>query len=303
MRVSSRIVVFIVVSCLFAAWAVAPAQARLVQVGTVDAEAVPPRHLTKDETQLKGFQQAVLLEALAVLPVQPDEARRTLLTEYLDTVAKDFVSSFSEAGAAGKDAALLDVTVNRGLLKKRLQEIGVYYTVIEPRQYNLMLTGATPDAWDVLGRLQALSGLQVETGAMPSLSLEHVATADGPVWQGVLHTDKADYPGQDKSLDVLWFALWKHYFSRPELDNVAAQTVVLHVEGWYAPDGVDAFDRLLRGWDEAVFEAVLEGVSMRAAGLAATWRVKLRSKDALEQRLQDFLPSRNLTYAVADAAS
>ena len=303
MRVICKCFVIIAACGLLTAWSAAPAHARLVQVVTVDTESVPPRPLTKNEVQQKGFQQAVLLEALAMLPSQPDEARRILLKDHLDGEAREYVSSFSEAGAAGADAALLDVTVNRGLLKKHLQELGVYYTVAAPRQYNLVLTGATPDAWDVLGRLQALSGLQVEAGAMPSLALEHVSTAQGPMWQGVLHTDKADYPGQDKSLDVLWFALWKNYFSRPEIGDVAAQSVLLEVEGWYAPDGVDAFDRLLRGWDEAVFEAVLEGVTMRSSGIRAVWRVKIRSKEGLEQRLQEFLPSRNLTYAVTSPAS
>lgn len=258
---------------------------------------------SKDETLKRGFAQAVTQEALDLLPGDISETRTFLLHEFLGRDAGDFILSYSELGSAGSGDSLrylLDVSVNRKALKRRLQEMGVYYSVNDTRLFDLTLSHADPDTWETLIRLETLSGLEYQSEAMPRLVLEK-SEDEKPVWRGILETEKTTYTGENKELADLWFDLWGNWFLEGEQADSVVETAELIVEGWYTPDGVHAFDRTLKQWDGRVEGAELKRMTMTQVGLTAVWGVKVLDKNRLEETLDAYIPSRGLKYSLRDS--
>ena len=170
---SARIPRFLMVCCV-AALAVAlswsPAPARVVEVPWTPGDESDGPH-TREQAREVAFRNAVLGEALDLLPGALSVPRQELLRLYLLPRAADYVQSYAEAGSAqaGPEASMaapgsatvlrLDVMVNRPALRRALQRMGVYYTVRGTREYDLALAGAAGGALEDVARLQELSGL------------------------------------------------------------------------------------------------------------------------------------------------
>ncbi|MDY7001422.1 MAG: hypothetical protein SVS15_06535 [Thermodesulfobacteriota bacterium] len=263
----------------------------------------------RDQALTHGFETAVAMEALHVLPgpVLPPE-RQQLLREFLIPHAKEYVLSYSEFNFAseGDSRSLgLDVKVNRKALKTTLQKTGVFYTTKNPVYFELRFLEepapdapekeGIPDTREILWRLQQLSGVQVLEGSEVSLSLK--SNPEG-LWAGRLAAGDSVWTSQSRDLEQLWFDLWGGYFSRPGAGAGLILKAALTISGWSAVDGVQAFDSVLASWEKEVESAVLTDVSMLPAGISAHWEVKTLDKGAFVGRLMDYLPGRGLSYVL-----
>jgi hypothetical protein len=277
------------------------AEARSVQAMWRHNATMPTESATAADAKKQAFTEAVFQEALSLLPGPLPESRQVLLRDYLAPKAGEFVIGYSETGIEElPDGGLvsLDIQVNRRLLKRALQHLGVYYTLTEPRLYHLELRGADVESWEALGKLQLLIGTRVEYGAPTRLILERFEN----LWQGRLETEGASFSIEDEQLEKVWFGLWERLFSTMGIGSSATAASELRVNGWYATDGVDAFHRLLRSWDKEVESAELGGLTMRPTGIEAVWNVRTLNPQALRDRLDGYLSGRNLDYVFREGA-
>ncbi|WP_126376734.1 hypothetical protein [Desulfovibrio ferrophilus] len=209
---------------------------------------------------------------------------------------------------AAPNTLRMEVTVNRTGLKAELKRAGVYFTVSSPQPYDLSLLGSAAGAWDEIGRLQALSGVTVRRGTEPLLEVDTTLVEpteqeikDGlaeaaPMWSGSLTAQGRTWKASNRSLEEVWFELWGGFFTRPGAEAGTVERVPLSVSGWYAPDGVQAFDKELAAWDEVVESAQLREVLMLPDGIAAVWSVRTLDRASLRLKLDQNLPDRGLSW-------
>lgn len=249
-----------------------------------------------------GFVQALLAESLDMLPGPLDPTRQVLLEEFLKTRAGKYVLSYQELGqVAGADGLGLELSVNlnRQALKQDLKDLGVYYTTANPLPFSLELGDGPADELAKVSLLQALSGLRTEEGSEPRLSLSY----GGDAWIGRLTSGATEYLARHEKLEDLWMDLWGRYFSRSGDSLVEKHEAGLSVSGWFAPDGVEQFDQMLRGWTDAVDEARLKDLNMGVEGIEANWVLALKSRPLLVERLEAYLPARQLRYELQGDAT
>lgn len=289
---------------------------------------------SRSAARMVGFKRAVFGEALDILPGSLGEYRTDLLRQYLMPRAAEYVLSYSEAVTepeapaenateqdepqrmslqASPDVGMLgvvrlDVTVNRAGLKKRLKQMGVYYTTAAAQPYDLALAGEASMAWDEIGRLQALSGVAVVRGAEPLMEIDSVMAEPSkkerkagmqkaaPLWQARLTADGAEWTAHGRVLQDVWFKAWKGWFSRPGAEAGMVDVVPLTISGWYATDGIKAFADELAAWEGVVENAQLREVLMLPEGMTGVFSVKTMDRGALENRLADVLPQRGLSW-------
>ena len=246
-----------------------------------------------------GFNKAVHLTALDLLPGALDPERSELLSSYLAPRAGEYVLSYSEEGVVHDPARTLvmNVDVNRQALKSTLKRIGVYYTVDEFRNFDLRLSGGAQAYWEELGRLTTLSGLTVEDGSEPRL---HLSLTDNATLMGTLSAGDREWTAYSGNLEGLWADLWGQWFTLPEAEEGLFQAAVLTVSGWYSPEGVRAFVQKMSGWERELESAVLTEVEMLPDGIKAKWLVRYRDERALEERLSSYLYDRGLGFEFED---
>lgn len=246
----------------------------------------------------KAFAQAVQAEAQSLLPQSLDPRRLDLLRDYLGRRGGRFIQSYKELSleaGSGTARITLDVTVNRDELLKHLQRLGIAHTADgNLRGVSLSTAGLLPADRQAVDRLMVLSGLRAETGVWPELVVERAGAA---MFAGQVKTQERSWPARDKDLETLWFELVSRVFSVQEVKPQALSGARLEVSGWASPDGVQEFDRTLKGWEAEVSAVVLQGMTLQAGGVTATWNVKVLNKGGLEARLKEYLPQHGLKHA------
>lgn len=252
----------------------------------------------KSRSQALGdaFATAVTDEALGILPGTLPDARRLALREYLAGMANELIRNYADKGieqVPGVGSRLMvDVDVNRDLVKERLKEIGIFHTMEASVPYALQLTGADGSATERVSRLELVTGLERKPTATLRLAVRNTKGA----WSAVLSGDE-NYSGQGQSLDEAWRNVWRQYFSgRLAKASAQGEAQLLRVWGWHGADGVEALDRALRDWVGAVESPALDNVAMRPDGVAATWSVRLLSRSELEKRLGEYAKTRKLRF-------
>jgi hypothetical protein len=277
---------------------VAAVKAAEVRVDWPDAENAT-EVLSHSDVVQAGFVKAVNQEALAILPGEITPARTKLLANYLAPRAGGYILSYSEIGVdpAPTRTLVLDVTVNRPALKQSLKRLGVFYTVDRPQPFDLRLSGGAQAFWEDIGRLTMLSGLEVEDGADPKLSL---SLGEDETLTGTLTSGERTWTAQSTEMEPLWVDLWSKWFTRPEAEEGVFRESRLVVTGWFSPDGVRAFDKLLATWEQEVESTELADVQMLPDGITARWKVRTLDRALLEDRLSEYLPGRGLSYVLED---
>jgi len=250
----------------------------------------------KDRALEQGFSKAVYYEALAALPGQLRDDRKQALEQYLAPRAKDYVLGYREQWSQTlEDRVLLglEVNINRQKLEKTLRELGLFATLGNPLTYTLRLSGADEEDRNKISSLETLSGLVDVMGGTLVLTLEK---DDRGVWQGRLSTGHKTYSEWDADLEVLWAALWGPYFLEYMEGAGISDTVVLEVVGW--PDIGQAmfFDREMAAWRDAVEESSISAVEVLAEGYKVRWKLKIKNREILEQKLAESLAGRDLAY-------
>lgn len=224
--------------------------------------------------------------------------RETLVLGYKETTdpAGAVAPNATAVGNATGEATTLDVRVNGAGLKTRLRELGVLSTLAGPLPYVLRLSGVEPSRTKRLAALQELSGLTPVAAAgadVPVLTLSQAGA-----WTGVLNLGDWSSTRSAKTLDEVWLAVWKDYFSRAAQSGGGGGGVEVRVSGWLSSMGPMEFDRMMDGWGAEIDHKALVGVQMEGQSMVGVWRIGTRSKDALVRRLQDAARAQGLTVQV-----
>lgn len=251
--------------------------------------------------QAMAFEQAVFQAALRLLPCEPNEQRRETLRQLLAQDPGQFVQEYAElaAKAAPEGVSLqLEVEVDRQALRESLVRVGAVAGCGKPTSFSFK-PGPGLSAQDVklVEGLMALAGLSRSEGALPELSLERGAS--GP-YRGTLRTAQTSFSAANKDLRALWSALLGRHFAQEQDKATRSNARVLRVSGWFAPDGLSEFDRVLREWDGVVRDVQLIEMDIQPVGIVGEWRVRVVDAKAFEVKLRDYLPGRGLSYTLLE---
>lgn len=280
------------------------AQARVAQsvwYESVPEGADPSTIIVSSRSQAlqAAFATAVFDESLDVIGYPISDVRQKELKKFLTPEAKKYVLSYRELGTtriadgAGQEMSV-EVSVNRTSLSSVVKRLGFFKTRTAPVMYSPQYSGVKTETWDELGRLHQLYALRPDYNAPLAL----VMNQKGAVWQLSLQGAGEPIAAESKNLDTAWHAVWGQYFSRstePE-QTVFAKAGVLQVRGWMFPDGVEAFDRLLRGWVGSASGSKLEAVVIQSDSVVARWVVRSNNIDLVLTKLSEYVNGRGLTY-------
>lgn len=255
----------------------------------------------RSQAMAEGFAQAVLDEARKMLPGNLDENRAELFRLYLVDHARPYIQGYKILSTEASDAGLillLDVQVNKVSLRDGLKRMGFMETLSAP----LAATVVWPEGLDdetraVVDRLVLLTGIQPQADVLPKFLLEP-GTEKG-TFKARLETDDREWMVVGKEIPTVWFDLWGRYFSRSKDAGTRVDLQSLSVAGWFSPDAVLEFDRVLRSWDSSVQDVHLVEMDMQPTGVGATWTFRLLKADRLKMLLQGFLPQRGLSFKLA----
>jgi len=289
----SRYVLWLMVSLC---WALPAAADQRVSV-TVDAGE------GREALTAKAFDMALAQEVDALLGAKFVPSRKKTLMEVLSKERDSLVLGYSEDEAVeaseGNEAVLtrtMNVRVHGAGLKARLRDLGVMPQTTDFRPYVLQLSGVEPSRTKRLGALQELSGMKpvVATAQdVPVLALSQMGS-----WTGVLSQGEWRTSHTAKTLDEVWLAVWKGYFSRSQVAAGGAAGLMVRVSGWLSSMGPMEFDRLMDTWNDEIGSKALLGVEMEGSGMVGIWRVEARSKEALARRLGDAAKAQGLTVEI-----
>ena len=247
------------------------------------------------------FDTALEQEVDALLGTQLAPSRKKTLMEILSKERETLILGYSEDEAAAEANATgltraMTVRVHGAGLKARLRDMGVMFTLKDSKPYVLQLSGVEPSRTKRLGALQELSGLKPVAAAaqgVPVLALSQMGA-----WTGVLSLGEWRTSHTAKTLDEVWLAVWKNYFSRPGVAAQGESGLLVRVSGWLSSMGPMEFDKLMDTWNEEVGQKTLVGVEMEGSGMVGVWRVQTRSRDALARRLGDAAKTQGLTVEI-----
>ncbi|MBU4525086.1 MAG: hypothetical protein KUA37_07740 [Desulfomicrobium sp.] len=252
----------------------------------------------------RAFDAALAQEIEAVLGTSLAPSRTKSLMEILGRERDILILGYSEAStAAGAEAVnateatrTLVVRIDGAGLRNRLRDLGVMFTARASSPYVLQLSGVEPSRTMRLGALQELSGLAPTPAGgqdTPVLTLSQLGA-----WSAVLTLGEWRSSHTAKTLDEVWLAVWKDYFSRPGLAVQGESGLLVRVSGWLSSMGPMEFDRLMDSWREEVQHKTLVGVEMDGPGMVGVWRVQTRSRDALTKRLAGAAKAQGLTVEI-----
>ncbi|MEZ7196525.1 hypothetical protein [Pseudodesulfovibrio karagichevae] len=286
-----------VACCLLAAW---PALAGQVQVFEPMAEGMSQRDL-RDKARALGFAQAVLDEVQVMLGNKLPESRVALLKEYLLGHAEPFIQGYKVVSSQDFPEGLsltMDVRVDRRTLRDSLGGMGFFATLSQPQPATVVWPGdLTDEELQALHHLINLTGIAPAEGASPVFTLER--GGDKGTWKCRLSYDGQEWLAVNADMAKAWFTLWPRFFDRPAAQSAQTGGETLTVSGWFSPDGVLEFDRVLHGWDGAVQNAQLVAMDMQPSGAGATWTLSVVNRSRLEMLLNSFLPQRGLSFHLA----
>lgn len=249
----------------------------------------------------RAFDTALEQEVDALLGTQLAPSRKKTLMEILSKERETLILGYSEDEAAAEANATgltraMTVRVHGAGLKARLRDMGVMFTLKDSKPYVLQLSGVEPSRTKRLGALQELSGLKPVAAAaqgVPVLALSQMGA-----WTGVLSLGEWRTSHTAKTLDEVWLAVWKNYFSRPGVAAQGESGLLVRVSGWLSSMGPMEFDKLMDTWNEEIGQKTLVGVEMEGSGMVGVWRVQTRSRDALARRLGDAAKTQGLTVEI-----
>lgn len=285
-------VVLFVLVLLFSAWS----WAAPVEVVQPLEQGLSPMQL-RAKARETAFAQAVFQEALGLLPANPGEAQQVKLHEYLQAHTLQYVTGYQEVAANQEPEALrltLNVEVNQRALRELLRSCGAAFTAGRALAFDLrLLSPLTAVESARLEDLAVMGGLVRTSGVLPEFTLERGA---GNLWKGTIRSVSAQISDQAADPAALWLTLWGRYFAGHS-PAASAAGKVLRVSGWFSPDGVAEFDRVLRGIG-GVQDVQMLDMELLSSGVAATWRLTVLDSAALDARLKEYLPSRGLTQTL-----
>lgn len=262
-----------------------------------------PPFTSKDQARLGAFADVVMEEAKVLLHADVPEERLVYLHDFLTPRAAQFVVSYTELGVADAGQArqlTVDVQVNRDLLRQQLQRLGLFTTLHAPLVYSPQYGTVEPKTWEELGRLHVLYGLTPNSDAPLALRMN----LQDKVWTVSLRDTQnaaaAPLFASADTLEVAWGKVWGAYFSAESKGAQPVSATVLSIDGWFTPDGVEAFDTMLQEWSDILGMVSLQNVTMEAAGIRGNWSVQVLDADTLRARLTEYTSKRRLSFSLQD---
>ncbi|WP_457572142.1 hypothetical protein [Desulfovulcanus sp.] len=250
----------------------------------------------QDQALDYAFNQAVMLEADDILGVKLEGPRREILTEFLAPKVKGLVLSYRELSRKDLPEELvldLEVNVDRTRLKSFLKKIGVFYTKTKNWPYDLTLKSFNPEDWELLSRLQLLTGVAVQADSSPQLFLKRDLQG---AWQGELKYNGQTISQTGTTLENVWMALWGKFFSLPEVQKDFMSRFVLATSGWATTDAIMFFDHVLGEWDKEIEMHKIVSVNMDVLAITSKWIVSTLDDAKLEQKLTEYLPKQGIVF-------
>jgi hypothetical protein len=280
---------------------VAPAYAVKVQVFQPAEEEKTVAEI-RDEAVDLAFAQAIMSEALRMIPGELDPGRSEVLKKWLGDRKDTFVSGYRDKSVSQEENGVsvgINVDVNRKALRGYLKKIGVFSTYSKKVEASLQtsITDQQTDDLDELNRLMIVFGVQkVAEGADIAVSINKAGKKS---WSGSLSVSGGQsWKSYGLDLDKVWSKLWENYFSSIQSSADMNPRATLEITGWFSPEGVREFGRVLRGWDAAVQEVELGGLEMKPTAVSAFWTMEIADKWLLKSYLSDYLPQRGLSYTI-----
>lgn len=291
-----RSVRYALIFFLFMMFASGVAEANSIRVFKPMEEDMSSMEL-RNQALAEGFALAVVDVAQGMLPAPLNETRTELFKKYLMTYGKPYIQGYKVLSSQSTEAGLilsLDVTVNRKSLRAGLKRMGLFQTALKPQVASVTWPeDLTEEQRAEVQDLIIMTGIQIEQNTFPSLAFERFQKKQ---FKARLVVDGSEKTTVGKDLSTLWTGLWGNYFNRSAAVEARTGLEQLVVTGWFAPDAVLEFDRVLRSWDTAVQDAKLIEMDMQPTGVGGVWEVKLLNAERLQVLLKSVLPQRGLSY-------
>ena len=247
-----------------------------------------------------GFNQAVMLETDDILGVKLEDRRREILAGFLAPEVRGLVLSYRELSRKELPEELvldLEVNVDRGRLKSFLKKTGVFFTRTKNWPYVLILKAFNPDDWELLSRLQLLTGVVVQADAVTQLILKRDLQG---TWQGEIQYNGQTISQKGMSLEKVWMALWARFFSLPEVQKNFMRKCVLATSGWATTDAIMFFDHVMSGWDKIIETHKIVSVNIDVLAITSKWLVSTVDDARLEQKLSEYLPEQGVVFELKE---
>ncbi len=246
----------------------------------------------------EGFRQAISLEIDRLVPGKLTTERSYALMNHLKGRVEDLVQGYRRTVWHEDDTFMgldMEVDIDAQLLRKILQESGVYYTSDTPWHYSLSTKGISPDEFADLQRFQLITGVAADSQAPTELTIAYTPESG---WVGEIEHEQKSMSVSGSKLEDVWFDLWKYFFSRPDIVAIFVEEITLDTTGWATIDSVMSFDAALRDWDEEVEQSEIVTVFTDIPSLMVTWNISTLNREFLINRLDYFFDSREISYNI-----
>ncbi|CCO24814.1 hypothetical protein [Maridesulfovibrio hydrothermalis] len=306
----------IIIAAAFISVAAIPAHAVKVQIfKAVDAEKEEPSRVLRNKAVSEAFAQALLAEAVRMIPGTLSSERAEALKWILGKNYEEYISGYKDMDIKQEDAGVtvrIDVNVNRKALRTALKKMGMFSAGGAGVQAHVAVSNekfvlgkeAQEKQNEQIATLIALYGIQQKNdakgnGTVVSFSVRHSSKKR---WNGELASDLGKWFASGTSLEKVWRNLWERYYGVQDAQALMNPKAVLVVTGWFNPEGVREFGRKLKSWDSAVQEVQLLDVEMKPTAVSASWSLEVSDEWVLKSYLNDYLPPRGLTFNIEGLA-
>ncbi len=285
-----------------------PAFAVNVQIFKPLEEGVSSKDM-RAEAVSQAFAQALMSESARMIPGSLSAERSNALKDMFTKHYEEFITGYRDMDVKFQEdgvAVRIDVNANRSELRAALKRMGFFSDIktsvkadISVSNGKFKLSETDQAQFDAdLQQLMVLYGVQkvVSTeSSIPKLGLTQVSKNR---WNGDLISAHGKWNASGRTVETVWNSLWAKYYNSENVQSTMNPKVVLVVNGWFNPDGVQEFDRMLKSWDSAVQEVKLLDVEMKPTAVSASWSLEVSDQWVLKSYLNDYLPSRGLSFNI-----
>jgi hypothetical protein len=250
---------------------------------------------SKDQARQEAFVQALLQEALDVLPWTIGPARQRALGQALAKYSQSLVLSYCQEQYRRRPGLIryqAQITVNTPGIKERLKDWGTFYTAAQSLRIGLHTKGLDADQGSRLSRWMLISGLKARQVDDPVLTVSH----GRGLWRLGLETQGKDWDQSGVNLERAWSELWSRYFAQKSVQGRVVQSFVLRVSGYPTVQGVYGLDGRLRDMGKSIDQVQLDLVCLRPSGIKAEWELTVLDEQALAGSLSRFVAQRGLNF-------
>ncbi|SDL12912.1 hypothetical protein SAMN05660337_2188 [Maridesulfovibrio ferrireducens] len=299
---------FVFCVLMIATAAAVPAFAVKVQIFKPTEENVSSKDL-RGEAVSQAFAQALFAESVRMMPSTLSAERSNALKDMFGNHYEEFITGYRDMDVKFQEdgvAVRIDVNVNRSALRAVLKKMGLFSNAeISVKADISVSSGKTKlnetqqlDLDTEVQNLMVLYGVQKAAStdlSAPKLSITKIGKNR---WAGELTSAHGNWKASGRTVERVWQNLWAKFFDSENVESMMNPKAVLVVNGWFNPDGVREFDRLLKSWDSAVQEVQLLDVEMKPTAVSASWSLEVSDQWVLKSYLNDYLPSRGLSFNI-----